>query len=100
KIKEEIFRIDERIKEKPVTNYIGYKVNWYNFVSIHVSKRQLKIEVRKNKLEKDKKKRFIKYPSSYGYGKTPVWRAYITKEDDLDYMLPIIKESYEAAPDK
>ena len=80
--------------------YIGYKVNWYNFVSIHVYKDNLKIEVRKQKLEKDKEKRFKKYPDSYGYGKTPLWWTYISKDRELDYVLEVIKESYEAAPDK
>jgi len=100
KIREEIFRIDERVREKPVTSYIGFKINWYNFVTIHIFRQRLKIEVRKNKFEKDKEKRFKRYPASYGYGKTPLWKAYISKEDDIDYIMPIIKESYKAAPDK
>jgi len=100
KIRSEIFRIDERIKEKAVTNYIGFKVHWYNFVCIYIFQQRLKIEVRKNKLEKDKEKRFTKYPASYGYGKTPLWKIHISKEEDIDYLIPIIKESYEAAPDK
>ena len=100
KLRDRILSLDENIKEKPVQNYIGYKLNWYNFVSVHLQKNKLKIEVRKQKLEKDTNKRFTKYPTSYGYGKTPLWWAFISKETDLEYFLGVIKESYEAAPDK
>jgi len=99
-MREKILSLDDRIIEKPVTWYIGYKVNWYNFTAIHVYKEKLKIEVRKQKLEKDKDKRFTKYPARYGYGKTPLWWAYISKEAELNYFLEVIKESYEAAPDR
>lgn len=100
KLREKILAIDENIKEKPVMYYVGYKVNWYNFASIHVYKERLKIEVRKQTLEKDKEKKFTRYPSSYGYGKTPLWWAYILNEAELNYFLEVIKESYEAAPDR
>lgn len=100
KLRERIFSLDENIKEKPVQNYLGYKLNWYNFVSIHVFREKLKIEVRKKKLEKDKEKRFTKYPARYRYGKTPLWWANISKEVELNYFFEVIKESYEAAPDK
>lgn len=100
KLRKRIFSLDENIKEKPVMYYIGYKLNWFNFVSIHIFREKLKIEVRKQALEKDREKRFTKYPASYGYGKTPLWWTYISKDTDLDYICEVIKESYEAAPDR
>jgi len=100
KLRERIFSLDENIKEKPVQNYIGYKVNWYNFVSVHVYRDKLKIYVRKTKLEKDKEKKFTKVPASYEWGKTPLWWINISKEKELDYVFEAIKESYEAAPDR
>jgi len=66
---------------------------------LHVHKNNLKIEVRKQTLEKDREKRFKQYPASYGYGKTPLWWTYISKGSELEYVMAVIKESYEAAPD-
>ena len=99
KLRERIFALDENIKEKPVQDYLGYKLNWYNFVAVHVHGKKLRIYVRKGKLEKDKEKKFTKVPTSYDWGKTPVWWIDISKEADLDYVMGVIKESYEAAPD-
>jgi len=99
KLRERILALDENIKEKPVQNYLGYKLNWYNFVSIHVYREKLKIYVRKKKLERDKEKKFTKVPASYEWGKTPLWWIDISKGTALDYVIEIIKESYEAAPD-
>ncbi len=99
KLRERIFSLDENIKEKPVQNYLGYKLNWYNFVMVHVYKEKLKIYVRKEKLEKDKEKKFTKVPTSYEWGKTPLWWNDISKDTELNYVIEVIKESYEAAPD-
>jgi len=100
KLREKILAIDENVKEKPVKYYIGYKLNWYNFVSIHVYKSKLKIHVRKQKIKKDIEKRFKKVSASYKWGRTPLWWIDISREEDLGYILGVIKESYESAPDK
>ena len=98
--REKILSLDENIKEKPVQNYLGYKLNWYNFVTIHTYKGKLKIYIRKKKLEKDKEKRFTKVPVSYEWGKTPLWWINISNNKDFDYVFNVIKESYEEAPDR
>lgn len=100
KLREQILTTDESIKEKPVQNYLGYKLSWYNFTSIHVYKTKLKIYVRKKKLESNKRKLFKKFPPSYGWGKTPLWWIDISDEKKLDYVMRAIRESYEAAPDR
>jgi len=99
KLREKIMLLDENIKEKAVKNYLGYKLNWYNFVSIHVYQSKLKVYVRINSLKSDAEKRFTKVPESYKWGKTPLWWMNISKDTELDYAIEIIKESYEAAPD-
>lgn len=99
-IRQRILELDNRIQEKPVNNYLGYKLNWYNFVSIHVYRDKLKVYVRKDILSFDKNKRMIKIPESYKWGKTPLWWMDILTDRDIDYLMPIIKESYENAPDK
>lgn len=99
-LRERLLSLDENIKEKPVKNYIGYKLNWYNFASVHVYRGKLKIYVRKNKLEKDTQKKFTKVPASYEWGKTPLWWIDISEESEIPYTIEVIKESYEAAPDR
>ena len=100
KLRDRIFSLDENIKEKPVQNYLGYKLNWYNFVSVHTYKEKLKIYVRKKKLEKDKEGKFTKVPVSYEWGKTPLWWIDISSDKDLNYLFDVIEESYEVAPDR
>ncbi|KKS05036.1 hypothetical protein A2W45_01680 [Candidatus Curtissbacteria bacterium RIFCSPHIGHO2_12_41_11] len=99
-IRERIFALDTSIKEKPVRNYLGYKLNWYNFVTVHIYQQKIRIYVRKTILESDKNKRFKKVPESWAWGKTPIWFTEFSETKDLDYMMSSIKESYEAAPDK
>lgn len=99
-IREEILAIDEGIKEKPVQNYIGYKMNWFNFTSLHVYQKKIRVTVRKTKLDNDSEKRFKKYPASYAWGETPLWWIDISGVDEIKYVMKVIRESYEAAPDK
>ena len=99
-IRDRIKQIDDQIIEKPVGNYIGYKINWYNFVSIHVYKDKLRVTVRKEKLNHDTANKLTKIPESYKWGKTPLWWIDVKSDKTIDYMMPIIKESYEAAPDR
>jgi predicted transport protein len=98
-LREQIFGLDSKVQEKPVGNYIGYKISWYNFVAIHFFKEKLRITVRKEVIN-DKEKRFTKIPASYAWGKTPLWWVEISNPKDLNYVFPIVKESYDAAPDK
>lgn len=100
KLREQILLIDSVIQEKPVKNYVGYKVNWYNFTTVHVYKEWIKVYVRKETIIADKEKKLAKVPASYEWGKTPLWWMDIKNGKDLDYILPIINESYDAAPDK
>ena len=98
-MRERIKQIDNGINEKPVGDYIGYKNNWFNFVSIHVHKDKLKVTVRKDKLINDIANKLTKYPDSYKWGKTSLWWMDVNSDKTIDYIMPIIKEAYEAAPD-
>ena len=100
KLQKMTFFLDERIQEKPVSWYIGYKIRYFNFATISIYRDKLRIYVRKAKLEKDKEKKFTKVPTSYEWGKTPLWWIDISKEEGLDYAFEVVKESYAAAPDK
>jgi predicted transport protein len=99
KLQREIFELDDRVQEKPVINYIGYKIRYQNFCSVHFFKDKIRIEVRCPRID-DPKNVFKKYPDSYLWGKTPLWYWDIKNEKDIDYAIPIIRQGYEAAPDK
>jgi len=98
-LREKILSLDDRTIEKPVSWYIGYKVRYFNFVSVQIFTNKLKVNVRASAID-DPKKVFEKVPPSYGWGKTPIWRADISDQRDLDYCFSIIRQSYEAAPDR
>ena len=99
-LRKRIFDLDEQVKEKPVQSYIGYKINWFNFVTVHVYRDKLKAYVRMEKLENDPKKRFTKVPASYNWGKTPLWWLDISNAADVSYLMAAIEESYKKAPDR
>lgn len=99
-LRDRIKQIDTEIIEKPVGDYIGFKISWYNFVSVHVYKDKLKVYVRKEKFENDTNNQLTKVPPSYKWGKTPLWWVDVKSDKTIDYLIPIIKESYDFAPDK
>lgn len=98
KLQKGIFALDERVQEKSVSWYIGYKIRYYNFCSVSIYKNSLHIHVRKQQIN-DLKKIFKKIPAKYNWGKTPIWKADLVLEKDLDYILGVIKQSYQSAPD-
>ncbi len=99
KLQREIFELDDRIQEKPVSWYVGYKIRYQNFCSVKFYKDKLKIYVRVNEID-DPKKYFKKVPDNYGWGRTHLWYWDIANDKDLDYAMTIIRQSYDFAPDK
>lgn len=99
-LRSRIFQLNEGLTEKPVQNYLGYKISWYNFVTIHVYKERLRVHVRLEKVSSDTQTRFTKVPTSYGWGKTPLWWLDVTNATDVNYVMPAIEESYSNAPDR
>ena len=98
-LQREIFEIDDRVQEKPVGGYVGYKIRYKNFCSIHFFKDKLKIYVRVNKID-DPKKVFKQILIKYKWGKIPLWFWEINDEKDIDYAMTVIRQGYEIAPDK
>lgn len=98
KLRESIFALDERIQEKPVKSYIGYKVRYFNFAGITVYRNKLNIAVRAKKID-DHKKIFEKIWPAKLKTQTSLWRTDLALEKDLDYVLSVIKQAYQAAPD-
>jgi len=99
KLQREIFEIDDRIIEKPVLTYVGYKIRYQVFCSVHFFKDKLKLHIRCNNID-DPKKVFKKIPDEYKWGKTALWYWDISTDKDLDYAMTIVKQGYEVAPDK
>ena len=99
KLQREIFEIDDRVQEKPVMTYVGYKIRYQVFCSVHFFKDKLRIYVRCTNID-DPKKVFTKVPDSYKWGKTALWYCDIKDDKDLDYVMMVIKQGYEIAPDK
>jgi len=99
KVQREIFELDSRIQEKPVSWYIGYKIRYHNFCSISIYKGKLRIYTRLEKID-DPKARFKKVPAKWAWGKTTIWYTDISKESEIDYVMTIVRQGYEAAPDK
>lgn len=98
KLQKAIFALDERVQEKPVKFYIGYKIRYYNFCSIHVYSKKLKIHVLIPKID-DPKKLFTRVPPEWGWSKTPLWHVDLINDKEFDYILGIIKQAYQSAPD-
>jgi predicted transport protein len=98
KLQKFIFSLDERVQEKPVSWYIGYKIRYFNFCSVVIYRDKLKIYVRVEKID-DPKKIFKKVPAKWGWGKIPLWFIDINSDRDLEYVLSIIKQGYQNSPD-
>lgn len=98
KLREAILALNEKIQEKPVKFYIGYKVRYFNFVVIEVYGHKLKVYVRAKKLD-DHKKLFVNWWPAKLKTQTSLWRTQLTSDDKLDYILGIIKQAYQSSPD-
>lgn len=99
KVQREIFELDSRVQEKPVSWYIGYKIRYHNFCSISIYKEKLRVYTRVEKID-DPKAKFKKVPAKWAWGKTTIWYTDITQESEIDYVMTIVRQGYEAAPDK
>lgn len=98
-LNKKIHEIDNRIQEKPVYWYIGYRIRYHNFCSLAIYKERIRVHVRAIKIN-DKQKLFKKVSAKYGRGKTQLWYYDLDDEKQIDYVLSIIKQSYKVAPDK
>ena len=98
KLQKLISSLDERIQAKPVSWYVGYKIRYANFCSVSIYRDKLRIYVRKGKID-DPKNMFKKVPTKWKLGKTSVWYTDINSDKDLEYVLSIIKQGYQSAPD-
>ncbi len=86
-----IFAIDENIKEKATSLYIGYRIT-KNFAEIHVGKNQIKVFLRPIEYN-DPHKMVEKIPDGYGW--TLNQRIYLKNNIDLENAYDLITQSYQ-----
>src|SRR3989344_2845411 len=98
KLQKLIFALDERIQEKPVSWYVGYKLRYFNFCAVIFRKEKLIVHVRKQTID-EPKKLFSKVPAKWAWGKTTIWRTDVSSDKELEYVLGVIKQAYQSAPD-
>lgn len=90
-LRSRIFEIDENIKEKATSMYIGYRVT-KTFAEIHLGKNQIKMYLRP--IEYDDPNGMVeKIPDGYNW--TLNQRVYIKEENQLDYVFGLIEQSYQ-----
>ncbi|MFA5925626.1 MAG: DUF5655 domain-containing protein [Parcubacteria group bacterium] len=95
-IREKILALDGRIEESVKKYYIGYKIGFYNICSIHSYKSKLilhLVRVEKNDLKDPENKIEIIPWEQRGWGKLCGYT--ISKSEDIDYALFLIKQVYE-----
>ena len=90
-LRSRIFEIDENITEKATALYVGYRVA-KNFAEIYIGKSQIKIQLRSLDY-KDPKGMVEKIPEGYQW--TLDRRVYLKEEEDLEYVLGLIVQSYQ-----
>lgn len=90
-LRSRIFEIDENIKEKATSMYIGYRVT-KTFAEIHLGKNQIKMYLRPIEYD-DPKSMVAKIPDGYNW--TLNQRVYIKEESQLDYVFGLIEQSYQ-----
>lgn len=90
-LRSRIFEIDENIKEKATSMYIGYRVT-KTFAEIHLGKNQIKMYLRPVEYD-DPKGRVEKVPDGYNW--TLNQRVYIKEENQLEYVFGLIEQSYQ-----
>ena len=90
-LRSRIFAIDENIKEKATSLYIGYRVT-KTFAEIHLGKNQIKMYLRPIDYN-DPKKIVEKIPDGYNW--TLNQRIYVKDIEELDYVFGLIEQSYQ-----
>lgn len=89
-LRQRIIAIDDSIAEKVTRYYIAYRVA-KNFAEVSFAKGHIKIHMRPVDFT-DPKKMVDKIPDGYNW--TLNKRIYLKTEDDLDYVVEIIEQSY------
>ncbi len=92
-LKERILELGDNIEIKPLKIYIAFK-STRNFVDIEFMKNTMKIWLNLKKGNLDDPKYMAKDVSSTGHHGNGDYEITLTPDDDLDYLMTLIKQSY------
>ena len=92
-LKEKLLELDDNIEVKPLKIYIAFK-STTNFVDIEFMKNTMKLWLNLKKGNLDDPKSIAKDVSSTGHHGNGDYEITLTPEDDLDYSMTLIKQSY------
>lgn len=88
-----IFELDDNIEERITKGSIGFKITKL-FVEVHIQKNRILLHLRKlkNAVYNDPENRIDTVPDSFGWSLNS--RVPIINEEDLNYVMPLIEQSY------
>lgn len=90
-IRARIFELDENVREKATSMYVGYRVT-KTFAEVHLGKNQIKMFLRPIEYD-DPKDKVDKIPDGYNW--TLNQRVYLKDESEIDYVMGLIEQSYQ-----
>jgi len=93
-LREEITKIDDQITEKFNKNYIGYSLE-KNFAEIVVQTNGIWVHIDTPKKELSDPKNKLIDVTDKGHWATGNWKIRMENTDEIDYIISIIKQSYE-----
>ena len=98
--KEAYFELRDRILELgelemvPVKQYIGFKLNKRVVTDLEIQRKQLKVRINLKKGHLDDPKGVFRDVSEVGHWGIGDYEAAISPNEDLDYLMSLIKQSY------
>ena len=93
-LREKILQIDEKIEERVLKLYVAYRLE-KNFTEVEIQVRNLKIYLDISKGEVNDPENKLVDLSGIGHWGTGSLMVRIEKSEDVEYVLDIIKQSYE-----
>ncbi|QUH22355.1 hypothetical protein HYG87_00530 [Methanobacterium alkalithermotolerans] len=93
-LKERIYSLGDTVEIRPTKYYIAYKSNT-NFADLRIQKSQIKIWLNVRKGDLDDPKGITRDISNVGHWGNGDYEIKIKPESDLDYIMTIIRQSYE-----
>lgn len=93
KIKDRILELED-VEINPVKFYIGFKVNRKLIADFEVQKSKLRLRINLKKGMLDDPKGWFRDVSNIGTFGVGEYEAVVTPESDLDYLMSLIKQSY------
>jgi predicted transport protein len=93
-----VLELDPRFEVKPVKSYIGFRIGGKNVINVKPRNSKVVIELLRTQpqdlKDPDKKVKYLK--NSYKYYNQHVSLFNIENEDDIDYVMLLVKQVYKS----